>query len=47
MLSSNAISANNKKINTEDYIISKDDAIDGKVVLIRKGKKKYFLGLFD
>ena len=45
MISGNAISINNKKI-TEDRIITKDDAIDKKIILLRKGKKNYYLGLF-
>ncbi len=47
MLSSNAISINNEKINDENMIINKDMAIEGKVIVIRKGKKKQFLGIFE
>lgn len=47
MLQSNAISINNKKYNEEDIIISRDMAIDGKVLVIRKGKKKQFLGIYE
>ena len=47
MLSSNAISINNEKINDENIIINKDMAIEGKVIVIRKGKKKQFLGIFE
>lgn len=43
-LNSNAIQVNGNTINDENYIISKDVAIDGKVVVIRRGKKKYYLG---
>ena len=45
MINGNAISINNKKIN-EDRIITKEDAIDKKIILLRKGKKNYYLGLF-
>lgn len=45
MLESGAISLNNTKITDENYEINKDIAIDEKVILIRKGKKKYFLGI--
>ena len=45
MISGNAISINGKKINDLEHSISKDDAIQGKVLLIKKGKKNYYLGL--
>ena len=47
LINSNAISLNNKKINDCNYKVTKDAAIDGKVYLIRKGKKKYYLGIFE
>ncbi|HAB66997.1 MAG TPA: tyrosine--tRNA ligase [Firmicutes bacterium] len=47
MLSSNAISINNEKYNDENTIIDNKIAIDGKVIVIRKGKKKQFLGIFE
>lgn len=45
MINGNAISLNNKKITDENYVITKKDAIDGKVILIKKGKKNYYMGL--
>lgn len=47
MLSSNAISLNNEKVTDENLEVTKEIAIDSKIVLIRKGKKKYFLGIID
>ncbi len=47
MLSSNAISLNNEKHTDENEVISKDKAIDNKVIIIRKGKKKQYLGIFE
>lgn len=47
MVSNNAISINNKKINDLEKIVTKADAIDSKVLLIKKGKKNYYLGLID
>ena len=44
-LNSNAISINGNIITDENMIISKDIAIDNKVIVIRRGKKKYFLGI--
>lgn len=46
MISGNAISINNKKITDLNYIITKADAISEKVLLIKKGKKMYYIGLF-
>lgn len=47
MLGSNAISLNNVKYNDENAIIDKSNAIEGKVIVIRKGKKKQFIGIFE
>ena len=47
MLSSNAISINNEKMTDENKIIDKTMAIEGKVLVIRKGKKKQFLGIIE
>ena len=47
MLTSNAISINNEKFTDENAIIEKSIAIDGKVLVIRKGKKKQFIGIFE
>lgn len=47
MLASNAISINNEKLTDENEIIDKSRAIDGKVIVIRKGKKKQFIGIFE
>ena len=45
MISGGAISINNAKCTDLDKKITKDDAIEGKVLLIKKGKKNYYLGL--
>ena len=47
MLQSNAISINNVKYTDENMIVSKDMAIDEKVIVIRKGKKKQFIGIYE
>ena len=47
MISGNAISINSKKITDLEYIVSKNDAIDEKVILVKKGKKNYYLGIFN
>lgn len=47
LISGNAISLNNKKANDPNMIVTKENAIDKKVYLIKKGKKKYYLGIFN
>ena len=47
LINGNAISLNNIKINDCNYLVSKDNAIDKKVYLIKKGKKKYYLGIYE
>ena len=40
----NAISVNGEIINDEAAVIKKDIALEGKVIIFRRGKKKYYLG---
>ncbi len=40
-----AININNHKITDLEYIIDNKDTIDNKVMIIKKGKKNYYLGL--
>ncbi len=47
MLASGAINLNNSRYSDENAELTRDIAIDGKVIIIRKGKKKQFIGLFD
>ena len=47
MLAANAISLNNIKHTDENEIIGRDIAIDNKVIIIRKGKKKQYIGLYE
>ena len=44
MVSAGAISINGNKETNLDKIITGNDLIEGKVLLLKKGKKKYFLG---
>lgn len=44
-ISAGAISLNNKKIDTNEYVVDLKDTIDNKVMIIRKGKKNYYLGI--
>lgn len=43
LVETNAISINGEKITFADYIISKENAIDNKFTVVRRGKKKYYL----
>ena len=47
LITGNALSINNKKVNDVNYIISKNDLIDNMIVVIKKGKKNYFIGKFN
>lgn len=47
MLMNGAISINNIKVTDPDKVITKEDAIDKKVILLRKGKKNYYLGIMN
>lgn len=47
MVSQNAISINNQKITDLEYTITKNDAIDEEIIVIKKGKKKYYLGIYN
>ena len=43
-INNGAITINDEKI-LEDKIITKEMAIDGEIIVLRKGKKKYYLGI--
>ena len=45
MITNGAISINNAKCMSLEKIINKDDAINHEVLLIKKGKKNYYLGI--
>ncbi len=42
-IKNNAVQINGETINDETKIITKDMALEGKVIIFRRGKKKYFL----
>jgi tyrosyl-tRNA synthetase len=42
-LSNNAISVNGEKINDLEFVVSKDNALEGTFTVLRRGKKKYAL----
>ena len=45
-LKNNSISLNGDKVNDENLNITKDIAIENQIIVIRRGKKKYYLGIF-
>ena len=47
LISGNSISINGNKITDLDYLINKDIAIDNEIVVIRRGKKKYYIGVYE
>ncbi len=45
MITSGAISVNNIKITELEYVLTDENFIDNKVIVIRKGKKKFYIGI--
>lgn len=41
-----SISINGDKITDENLVINRNRAKDGKIILVRRGKKKYYMGLY-
>ena len=39
-----SITINEEKITDENYVITKETAIDSEILVVRRGKKKYFIG---
>ncbi len=46
-LTAGSISLNGEKVTDENMIVTKERAIESKVIIVRKGKKKYFMGIFE
>ena len=44
-MNAGSITINGDKVSDETMIINADMAIDRKVIVIKKGKKKYYLGI--
>ena len=45
-INNSSITLNGDKVTDLDFIISKDICIDSKYIIIRRGKKKYFIGIY-
>lgn len=41
-----SISINGEKVTDENLVVSRNIAKDGKIILVRRGKKKYYMGIF-
>ena len=46
-LTAGSITINGEKVSDENMMITKDNAIENKFVVVRRGKKKYYLGKFE
>lgn len=46
-INNGAIFINDMKISSEDFTVSNEIAINGKIIIVRRGKKKYYIGKFD
>ena len=42
-ITNNSISINGDKVNDLDFVVKRENAIDNKFTIIRKGKKKYYV----
>ena len=45
-INNNSITINGTKINDLEYVISKDKLLHDKYIIVRRGKKKYFVGIY-
>ena len=45
-VNNNSITINGTKINDLEYVISKDKLLHDKYIIVRRGKKKYFVGIY-
>ena len=46
-INNSSITFNGDKITDLDFQVTKDKCIDSKYVVIRRGKKKYFVGVYE
>lgn len=46
-VSNSSITLNGEKVGDLDYMITKDNCIDKKYIVVRRGKKKYFIGVYE
>ena len=46
-VNNNSITVNGEKISDLEFVVKKDICIDSKYIVIRRGKKKYFIGKYE
>ena len=46
-ISNGSISLNGDKITDLEYVVTKDNCLCSKYVIIRRGKKKYYIGIYE
>lgn len=46
-LNAGSITINGDVVKDENFIINEDIALDGKIIVVRRGKKKYYLGIIE
>ena len=46
-INNGSISINGEKINTTDMLVNKEKALYNKYIVVRRGKKKYYLVIFN
>ena len=46
-INSGSITINDEKVTDENMLVTKETSIEGKLLVIRRGKKKYYLGIFE
>jgi tyrosyl-tRNA synthetase len=43
----NAVSINGEKVTDLEYAISEKDFLDGTYIIVRRGKKNYYIGVME
>lgn len=46
-VSNGSISLNGEKVNSLDYVVTKDNCLVNKYIILRRGKKKYYIGIYE
>ena len=46
-VSNSSITINGEKVTDLEFVLTKDQCIESKYIVIRRGKKKYFIGIYE
>ena len=46
-ITNGSITVNGEKITDLEYVVTKDTCIDNKYIVVRRGKKKYYIGIYE